>query len=155
MKAIALVALLASAGCSKKRSVDCETAIAKGTDSLAAAVKARSASRQMQDSMSELAGKMRAALTRRCNEDSWSPEAVACFGKLGGPADMQACENKLTAEQVAKMRKELVQATATMRTPGADPGHPATLAGSGAPSEPTGAAPTGSTEPPAGSASGR
>jgi hypothetical protein len=132
MKAIVVVALLA-AGCSKQSPAGCDPAIAKGTDSLVATVKARSASTQMQDSMTELAGKMRAALTRRCNEDRWSSEAVECFGKLTTPADLQACETKLSADQVAKMRKELVQATASMQTLGADPGHPPTLAGSGAP----------------------
>jgi hypothetical protein len=155
MKAIALVALLAAAGCSRKSSVDCETAIARGTDSLVATVKARSASKQMTDSMKELAGKMRTALTRRCSEDKWSPEAVECFGKLVSPAGMQGCESKLSAEQLTRMRKDLVQATASMQTLGAGPGHPPTLAGSAGPSEPS--EPTGAPSAPAsaGSSSGR
>jgi hypothetical protein len=154
MKAIAAVALLVAAACSKKASVDCDTAIARGIDGLVATVKARSASEQMQDSMSELAGKMRTALTRRCSEDSWPPDAVACFGKLTSPADMQGCESKLTAGQLAKMRKDLVQATSTMRTLGTAPGHPPTLAGSGESSAGSAAsssdseAPTGSAPPP-------
>lgn len=155
MKMIVLAALLAAAGCSKKSGTDCESAIAKGVDSMLATVKSGSASPQMMDQIKEVAGKMQTALTQRCNEDKWSPEAVDCFKKLTSQAAMQACESKLNPEQRTKMRKDLIQVMTSMR-PGAGPGHPPTLSGSAAPgagnAAPPAAAPppAGSTEPAAG-----
>jgi len=119
-----------------------------------ATVKSGSASPQMMDQIKEVAGKMQTALTQRCNQDKWSPEAVDCFKKLTSQAEMQACETKLNPEQRTKMRKDLIQVMTSMR-PGAGPGHPPTLSGSAAPgagsaAPPAASPPPAATEPPAG-----
>jgi len=151
MKMIVLAALLAAAGCSKKSGTDCESAIAKGVDSMLATVKS-SSSQQVRDSVKEIAGKLRTALTQRCTEDKWAIEVVECYAKLTTQGEMQACESKLSAEQRTKLRRDLIQIMTSTRMPGT--GHPPSLSGSGAPgagsAAPSGAAaPTGSTEPPA------
>jgi len=152
MKMIVLTALLAAAGCSKKSASDCEGAMAKATDSLLATVKSN-ASQQVRDSLKEIAGRLRTALTQRCTEDKWLPEVVECYSKLTSQAEMQTCETKLSPEQRTKLRKDLIQVMTSTQMPGAGRGHPPTLAGSGASGDgnaaPSGAAaPTGSTEPP-------
>jgi hypothetical protein len=140
MKTIVLIALLAAAGCKKSSSAsgpDCDGAIAKGMESVLATVKSRAPSPQIQESLTEMVGKMRTTLTQRCNEDKWSPETVECFTKLSSQAEMQACEQKLTNEQRTKLRGEMRQIMSSMRMNPGGPGHPTTLGGSGTPPAPT------------------
>lgn len=154
MKTIVLIALLAAAGCKKGSSAsgsDCDAAIAKAMDSMLATVKTRAPSPQIQESMTEMVGKMKTTLTQRCNEDKWSSETVECFTKVKAQAEMQACEQKLTNEQRTKLRGEMRQIMSSMRMNPGGPGHPPTLGGSGAPPAPPpgGDTPPGTATPPA------
>ena len=143
-----MIALLAAAGCSKKgssaSSSDCEAAIAKGTDSLLATVKSRAASPQMQESMTEMVGKMKTTLTTRCTEDKWSAEVIECFTKLTSQAEMRTCEQKLTEDQRTKWRNDMRQIMGSMRM---GPGHPPALGSSAPPAAGSGAPPAGDTPP--------
>lgn len=183
MKTIALVALLGAAACSKN-TVDCEPAIAKGVDDLTTTVKSRAVNPQMQERITTALGKLKATLIKRCTEDKWSPDAVACFANIPSMKGLQECEAKLTDEQRKKVeaeRRSLMRGGAGpgQRMPDL-PGHPQVLGppdGSGAPgagdsaslgsaadpgavspppTPPPSAAPAGSTAPPPapGSASG-
>jgi hypothetical protein len=147
MKTIVLVALLAAMGCSKKASgSDCDASIAKGMDSVAAMIKTRAPSPQMQETMVNLVGKWKVALIQRCTQDKWAPDALACFAKVASRLDEQACEAKLTEEQRAKLHTDLRQAGRGSRMPGGLTGHPAMLSGTGS----AGAAPAESGMAPAG-----
>lgn len=155
MKSFALVALLALAGCSKKQGSDCDGPITKGMDQLAATVKSRSENPQIQMTMTSVIGKLKTTLTKRCREDRWKPDAIACFATVSSQPEVRACETKLTDDQQQKLRGEIRQVMSgtagQMRMP-AIPGHPPVLApasadaGSGSGSPP--AAPAGSAAAP-------
>ena len=156
MKMIVLVAVLAAAACSKKRS-DCDAAIAKAMDNFAASIKADSPNPQVQDTRLHVIGKLRGTLTQRCTEDKWPAEVVSCFATVVAMKDMQACQARLAEAQrtklLAEIRQVMMGSMGPRMMPSGMAGHPATLAGSGAPSgaaAPAGAG--GSAAPPVGGA---
>jgi hypothetical protein len=150
MKMIVLVAVLAAAGCSKKRS-DCDAAIAKAMDSFAASIKADSPNPQVQETRLTVIGKLRGTLTQRCTEDKWPAEVVSCFTTVVGMKDMQACQAKLNEAQrtrlLTEIRQVMMGSMGQRMMPSGMAGHPAMLAGSGAPGG--AAVPAGSAVPPA------
>jgi hypothetical protein len=146
MKTIVLVALLAAAGCSKKSS-ECDVSIAKGMDNFAAEVKTRAPNPQMQQSMMSMVGKLKGALVQRCNQDKWSPEALACFAAVVSRKDIQGCDSKLTEEQRSKLHADMMQAMTGSRMAGGMAGHPPMLTGSGGPGGPAAPAMGGTAAP--------
>jgi len=159
MKMIVLVALLATTGCSKKGSnkgSDCDSAISQGMANFTASRKT-AANPKMQENMQNMVGKLKTALTQRCNEDKWPPEVMTCFTTVAKMKDMLACQAKLSAEQQAKLKTEIQQvmlgAMGGMRMPSDDAGHPPMLTGSGDPGAggPGGSAAPAGSPPPAGS----
>ncbi len=155
MKMIVFVALLAAAGCSKKKS-DCEVLVGKGIANFAPQVKTSAASPQIQQDKLDRLDKLKGALTQRCTTDKWAPEAVACFASVSSLPAMQACQAKLTAEQHTKLNedlREIMMSSMGGRTPGGAAEHPSTPPGSG-PGEPggSGAAPAGAGAAPTGAA---
>ena len=166
MKMIVFVALLAAAGCSKKKS-DCEVSIAQGIANFAPTIKTSAASPQIQEDKLARLDKLKGALTLRCTTDKWAPEAVACFASVTSLQAMKACEAKLTGEQHTKLDedvREIFMSSMGGRMPGGPAGNPSTPPGSGSGDQGgpaagpagSGAAPGGSAPPaapaPAGSA---
>ena len=153
MKTIALAALLLAAACSKK-TADCETSISKGVDDLTTTVKSRAVNPQMQERMTSALGKLKATLIKRCTEDKWAPEALACFNNIPNMKGLQDCEAKLTEEQRKKVsdeRRALMRGGAGNRMPDL-PGHPQTLTPAGGPDGTAPGAPADPAVPPPGSA---
>ena len=154
MKMIVFVALLAAAGCSKKKS-DCEVSIGQGIENLMPKEKS-SAPPEIQESKLARLTKVKEALVQRCTTDKWAPEALACFATVSSLQAMKACEAKLTGEQHTKLDealREIFMSTMNGRMPGGPSGNPSTPPGSGS-GDPGGpaAAPAGSGAAPAGSA---
>jgi len=117
MKSIALVALLAAAGCSKT-GPDCGPPINKGMDKMAAALKANpaaAANPQRMEAMMGVVDKLRTAMTQRCTEDKWPAEALPCFAEVSGQREVRACEDKLTPDQRTKLTQQLQQIMLGMR----------------------------------------
>jgi len=156
MKMIVFVALLAAAGCSKKKS-DCEVSIGQGIENFAPKVKTSAASPQIQEDKLGRLDKLKGALTQRCTTDKWAPEVVACFATVSSLPAMQACEAKLTSEQHTKLDEDLrdvFMSSMGGRPSGGPAGQPSTPPGSGGPGDPggAGAAPAGAGAAPEGSA---
>lgn len=153
---IALVLMLAAAGCSKQTGSDCDAPINKGMDNFTQSVKAKGSDSPMQKMMLDVVDKLRTTFLARCKEDKWAPEASACFGTVASQADVKACEAKLTDDQrkklTDKVREIMMSSIGQMRGGmGAMPGHPGTLQGSSAPAAGSGDAPAAA-PPAAGSA---
>ena len=155
MKMIVFVALLAAAGCSKKKPADCDSAISKGVDNFASEIKKGTAKPEIQANKLAILDKIRTTLTQRCTEDKWAPEAQACFASSSSMPAMQLCQKKLTDEQRTKLNDDLREITMNQmgkRMPPDVAGHPATLSGSGGAGDTGGAAvaPAGAGAAPAG-----
>lgn len=150
MKTIALMVLLAAAGCSKQGS-DCDASIAKGIESVTETVKAGAANPQMQQNRIATMAKLKTTLTQRCGEDKWAGEVVQCFSTVKSMKDMQECQGKLNTEQRTKLLTEVRQIMLDSRGPRMPegvPGHPPTLTGSAGSGNSAGG-PDGSAAPPA------
>ncbi len=133
MKMIVLVALLASAACSKK-TADCDASITKGMDNFATTVKSR-APAQMQQTMLTVVGKLKTTLVGRCTQDGWSPEVGTCFETVSSQKEVQACLGKLPEDQRTKVTGEIRQVMMSSMGPRMPPGagHPQMLNGSSGP----------------------
>jgi hypothetical protein len=110
MKAFSLVALLAL-GCGGKKSGDCESAVDKAVDGMAAARKERLANAppelaERAKQMEAVTGKLKAAIVKRCVEDKWSAEVIDCYAKASSMPDMKACRNKLPTEQASNLQAD-------------------------------------------------
>jgi hypothetical protein len=173
MKTIMLIALLAAVGCGGKKGAEtadtgseCADAINKGMDGMAAAIKARGSNAEVPEALQSILGKLRTALTERCSQDKWSPEALACYKTVTSQPEVRACQSKLTVDQRTKLSTQLRQVMMGGMQMPQGMGHPPALQGSAGGSPPGSApaasgavpgaapaAPAGSAEP-AGSAAG-
>jgi hypothetical protein len=137
----------------------CSAAIAKGLEGLGARGEATGVKEKLQG-----------IYTKRCTEDKWSADVLACFESAAGMAAMKACRGKLPPEQSAKLQSDImtVMAGAGAMMGGAPMGHPGgpmgpgamggAMGGAGAPAgdpgaaAPGAAAPAGTAAPSAGTA---
>ena len=146
---IALVLMLAAAGCAKKAGSECDAPINKGMDNLTQTLKARGSDSPMMGAMMGVIDKMRTTFLQRCHEDKWAPEAATCFGTVSSQPEVKACEGKLTEEQRTKLMNQVreIMMSSMRNMPGMPPGagHPSMLQGSAAPagSDSAAAAPAG------------
>ncbi|MDB4961326.1 MAG: hypothetical protein JWP01_1325 [Myxococcales bacterium] len=110
MRTLAIAVLLAALGCGKAEDqkpapvsastpcMEVGTAMAKVYAEQIAAAKTEAD----RERMTKLGAYASARLALRCQEDAWSPEAIAC-AKTG---KFDTCESKLTAEQLSKLQAD-------------------------------------------------
>ena len=142
MKHLVVIAALL-VGCSKSSGSDCATSIGKGMEKFAEQTKSRVPNPEMQAAMTEMAGKLKDTLIKRCTEDKWPSEVVNCFTTVSDRPGMQQCQQKLNDEQrdklLADIRNVMMGQFGGGKMPGGMAGHPPMLGGSAA---------TGSAVPP-------
>jgi len=77
--------------------VACSAAIAKGLEGLGARGEAGGVKEKLQG-----------IYTKRCTEDRWPADVLACFESAVGMAAMKACRGKLPPEQSAKLQADIM-----------------------------------------------
>ena len=141
MKMIVLALVLAAAACSKK-SNDCEPAITKAVDTAMEAGKRRAMNPQMQERIASMGQRMKTSFIKRCVDDKWPSEIVACISKATSQKELLECESKLTEEQKNHLREDRQAAMEAERASMPNiPGHPPMLGGAGSGTVAPGAAP--------------
>ncbi len=125
---VVIVAFLAA--CGSKSGPDCATSIGKGMDNFAEQMKAKAPNAP---AMTDMIGKLKDTLIKRCTEDKWPPEVLTCFQTVNDRPGMQQCQQKLTEEQREKVMADIRQMMmGNMKMPGGMAGHPPMLGGSAA-----------------------
>jgi hypothetical protein len=115
---IALVAALALAGvgCSKKDGGssaaagggDCTGSISRGVDKMAAARSGgKDLTPEIKAKMDEFTGKMKDVIIKRCNDDKWPAEVIACFETVSSRPEMMKCQSMLPQDQQDRVRNEV------------------------------------------------
>jgi len=129
MKHLVLITALL-VGCSKSGS-DCATSIGKGMEKFAEQAKSRAPNPEMQQAMTDMAGKLKDTLIKRCTEDKWPSEVVNCFTTASDRPAMQQCQQKLSDEQRDKVIADIRQVMmgGGMKMPPGMAGHPDGLKG--------------------------
>jgi small lipoprotein (TIGR04454 family) len=154
MKTIVLTVLIAVAGCGGKKGADCEPAVAKGIESATASLQGRSHDPKMISNMVVAMAKLRTVVTKRCIEDKWSSDVVACFGDAKDLGGLQTCQSKLDKPLRDKLNADVREIRSAPRQHMPDvPGHPPSLSpdpgAPGAAPGSTGAAPASDAPAPA------
>ena len=116
---IAFVAVLALVGCKKDGGSsaaagggggggDCAVSIGKGVDKMAAARSGgKDLTPEIKAKMDEFTGKMKDVIVKRCTDDKWPAEVIACFETVSSRPDMMKCQGMLPQDQQDRVRAEV------------------------------------------------
>ena len=115
MTKLSMTLLLALAACGGKKdnapdpSAACGEAAKAATDALIApAVGDPNVPAEQKTVMKDKGGKLQAVLQKRCVEDKWSADVIACYRAATSMNDMRGCRAKLPADQGQKVLSEEV-----------------------------------------------
>lgn len=148
--ALALMAALATTGCSKKS----ETGTAAGGPSCADAV-SKAVNAMPGPGGGEVKPKLQQIMTTRCTEDKWPADVINCYAtQVSDMASMKKCREMLPQDAQQKMMGEIraVMMSAGGGGPMHGPGGPGGPMMGGAGGTPPAPPPAGGEAPPAGSA---
>jgi len=144
--ALALMAALATTGCSKKS----DKGSAAGGPSCADAI-SKAVTKMPGSGGGEVKAKLQQIMTTACTDDKWSAEVINCYAtQASDMASMKKCREMLPPEEQQKVLGEI--RAVMMSAGGGGPMHGGPGGGGPMMGGPGGAPPAGGEAPPAGSA---
>ncbi|HEY1546525.1 MAG TPA: hypothetical protein VGG28_01830 [Kofleriaceae bacterium] len=113
---ISLCGLVLAVGCGSKGgdAAQCSAAATKGVDSMMKARDTSNAPPEMQQKITEMGGKLKDAISKRCAEDKWPKEVIDCVSSATTQPELKACREKLPKEAADKLRADEMAVMSSM-----------------------------------------
>jgi hypothetical protein len=113
---LSLCGLVLAVGCGSKGgdAAQCSAAAEKGVDAMMKSRDTSSAPPEMQQKITEMGGKLKEAIGKRCAEDKWPKEVIDCVGAASTQPELKACREKLPKEAADKLRADEMQVMSSM-----------------------------------------